>query len=142
MARNFRRKHTSHPIADLNVTNLIDLGFMLLVIFMIVTPLMQQEQKISVELPVESMSAQEKPDPKQRTESITVQPNGEVLLGGQRFTLKQLAAELKKFAAESKPPVIHLRLDAKATAQQFVSVMDELKKHNLTKIAFDTQVVR
>ena len=142
MARNFRRKHTSHPIADLNVTNLIDLGFMLLVIFMIVTPLIQQEQKIPVELPVESMSAQQKPDPRERTESITVQPNGEVLLGGQRFTLKQLAAELAKFAAESKPPVIHLRLDAKATAQQFVSVMDELKKHNLTKIAFDTQVVR
>ena len=34
MARVFRRKHTAHPIADLNVTNLIDLGFMLLIIFM------------------------------------------------------------------------------------------------------------
>ena len=36
MARNFRRHRVSHPIADLNVTNLIDLGFMLLIIFMIV----------------------------------------------------------------------------------------------------------
>ena len=52
MARNFRRKHTAHPIADLNVTNLIDLGFMLLIIFMVATPLIQQEQKIPVNLPV------------------------------------------------------------------------------------------
>jgi biopolymer transport protein ExbD len=142
MARNFRRKQTAHPIADLNVTNLIDLGFMLLIIFMIATPLIQQEQKIPVELPVESMSAQPKPDPKQRTQSITVQADGRVLLGDQPYTIRQLAAELAKFAAEPKPPVIHLRLDARSTAQQFVTVMDELKKHDLTKIAFDTQVVR
>lgn len=35
---------------------------------------------------------------------------------------------------------MHLRLDAKSTAQQFVAVMDELKKHNLVKISFDTQI--
>ena len=29
MARNFRRTRSAHPIADLNVTNLIDLGFIL-----------------------------------------------------------------------------------------------------------------
>ena len=142
MARNFRRKHSSHPIADLNVTNLIDLGFMLLIIFMVATPLIQQEQKISVDLPIESVSTQEKPDPRQRTETITVRPDGGVLLGDRPFTVRQLGAELMKFAAEVRPPIIHLRLDAKATAQQFITVMDELKKHNLTKIAFDTKVAR
>ena len=142
MARNFHRTHTSHPIADLNVTNLIDLGFMLLIIFMVATSVIKQEQRIPVELPVESVSAQPKPDPKQRTESITVQADGRVLLGDRPFSVRQLAAELTKFAAEPKPPVIHLRLDAKSTAQQFITVMDELKKHNLTKIAFDTNVVQ
>lgn len=142
MARNFRRKHAAHPIADLNVTNLIDLGFMLLIIFMVATPLIQQEQKIPIDLPVESVSAQQKHDPKERTESLTVQADGRVLLGDRPFTVKQLIPELAKFAAEPRPPVIHLRLDAKTTAQQFVTIMDELKKHNLTKIAFDTQVTR
>ena len=32
MARNFRRPRTAQPIADLNVTNMIDLGFTLLII--------------------------------------------------------------------------------------------------------------
>jgi biopolymer transport protein ExbD len=144
MARTFRRKHSSQPIADLNVTNLIDLGFMLLIIFMVATPLIQQEQKIQVDLPVESMSAQPKNDPKERSESITVLPDGRVLLGGgeQPFSMRQLSVELAKFAAEPKPPVIYLRLDAKATAQQFVSVIDELKKHNLMKVSFPTQIAR
>ena len=142
MARNFRRKPTSHPIADLNVTNLIDLGFMLLIIFMVATPLIQQEQKIPVNLPFESAKPQQKPDPKERFETVTVHADGRILLGDRPFSLRQLAPEFARFAAESRPPVIQLRCDAKVTVQQLVSVMDELKKHNLTKVAFPTQVER
>src|SRR6476659_5486504 len=113
MARTFRRKHSSHPIADLNVTNLIDLGFMLLIIFMVATPLIQQEQKIPVNLPVEARSPQQPPDPNERFETITVKADGRLMLGDRPFSLKQLSPELAKFAAESKPPVIQLRCDAK-----------------------------
>ena len=142
MARSFRRKQSAHPIADLNVTNLIDLGFMLLIIFMVATPLIQQEQKIPVDLPFESARPQQKVDPKERFETITVQADGRILLGDRPFSLRQLAPELAKFALETRPPVIQLRCDAKVTMQQLVSVMDELQKHNLTKIAFPTQVAR
>jgi biopolymer transport protein TolR len=142
MARNFRRKHSSHPIADLNVTNLIDLGFMLLIIFMVATPLIQQEQKVPVNLPIESTKPQQKPDPKERFETITVQADGRVLLDGRPFTIRQLTPELARFAAEPKPPIIQLRCDAKATMQHIITVMDELRKHDLLKIAFPTQVER
>jgi biopolymer transport protein TolR len=76
MARNFRRHRQAHAIADLNVTNLIDLAFMLLIIFMVATPLIQQEQHIPVNLPVESVSPQQKADPRDRFEAITVLPDG------------------------------------------------------------------
>ena len=142
MARTFRRPRTAQPIAEMNITNLVDLGFTLLIIFMIATPLINQEQTIPVSLPIESVSAQQKPDPALRSESITVLPDGRVLLGDRPMIIRQLSVQLAKFAAEPKPPVIRLRLDAKATAQQFVTVMDELKKHNLSKISFDTQVAR
>ena len=142
MARNFRRKHSSQPIADLNVTNLIDLGFMLLVIFMVATPLMQQEQKVAINLPVESAKPQPKPDPKDRFETITVQADGRVLLDGRLTTIRQLSAELARFAAEPKPPVIQLKCDAKATMQHIITVMDELRKHDLTRIVFPTEVER
>jgi biopolymer transport protein TolR len=142
MARHFRRKQTAHPIADLNVTNLIDLGFMLLIIFMIATPLIQQEQKIPVNLPIESVKPQQKPDPKERYETITVQADGRLMLGDRPYSMRQLIPELEKFAAESKPPVIQIRTDADAKMQQIVTLMDELQKHNLTKVAFPTQVAK
>ncbi len=140
MARRFRRKHASHPIADLNVTNLIDLGFMLLIIFMIATPLMQQEQKVAVDLPIESVKPQQTPDPKDRYETVTVKADGSVLLDARSLSIRQLSAELQRFAAEPKPPIIQLRCDAKATMQHIITVMGELQKHSLTKVVFPTQV--
>ena len=80
MARTFRRQRTAHPIADLNLTNLIDLGFTLLIIFMIATPLINQEQTIPVTLPTESKSAQQKPDPKTRFVAISVDARGNIYL--------------------------------------------------------------
>ncbi len=142
MARTFRRARQMHPIAELNITNLVDLGFTLLIIFMIATPLINQEQTLPVNLPVESASTQPKPDPNDPTETITIKADGTVVLGSRPLTQSQLSRELATLATQARQPVIHLRLDAKATAQQFVAVMDELKKNRLSKISFDTQTTR
>ena len=82
MARNFRRTRSAHPIADLNVTNLIDLGFILLIIFMVVATVAKQEQTLPVNLPTESKSIQIKPDPDDKFESITIRADGSISLGG------------------------------------------------------------
>ncbi len=143
MARNFRRPRSAQPIAELNVTNLIDLGFMLLIIFMIATPLINQnEQTMRVELPVESRSEQTKPDPNERFQEVVVKADVTITLDKRPMTLAQFASELRVIAAQSKPPSTRLRVDAKASAQQWLSVMDELKKNKLFKINFDTQTVR
>lgn len=140
MARNFRRSRQSAPISELNVTNLIDLGFTLLIIFMIATPLINQEQTIPVDLPVEQASTQDPPDPETQFETITIRADGTVLLGEQTVPLNQLAAALEPFAAQSEPPVFRIRMDADSTAQQFVTVMEALKSQQLSRITFDTQV--
>jgi len=139
MARIFRRSRTLHPVAELNVTNMVDLGFTLLIIFMITTPLIQQEQTVPVNLPVESKSQQAKPDPDARYETIVIKADGTCLLGSRPVALNRMVAALATYATESKPPVFRIRMDASSTAQQFISVMDALKKNNLSKITFDTE---
>ena len=79
MARTFRRKHAQHPISELNVTNLIDLGFTLLIIFMITTSA-KQEQSIPVNLPSESRSPQVKPDKDARYVAIAIDARGPISL--------------------------------------------------------------
>lgn len=140
MARTFRRQRQTAPISELNVTNLIDLGFTLLIIFMIATPLIQNEQTVPVDLPVESKSAQSKPPPDTQFQTIVIRANGTVQLGEIAIPLEKLQDALARFAAQPKPPVFRIRMDSKATAQHFITVMDALKQNKLSKVSFDTQV--
>ena len=141
MARIFRRQRQSHAIAEINVTNLIDLGFTLLIIFMISTPLINQEQTIPVRLPFESRSSQVKPEQGDRFESISIDAHGRYYLNSQQtpFSLPELRVRLQNWGGERKPPIIRIRGDAKVPYEKIVQLMDELKRANLLKFTFDTQ---
>ncbi len=139
MARTFRRRKQQHPISELNVTNLIDLGFTLLIIFMIATPLINQEQTIPINLPVETKSKQVTPDKDAKFVSVTIDAKGNYLLENRLITQRDLSARLKQYGAEPKQPVIRLRADGSVDYQKVITLMDELKQANLTKVTFDTQ---
>jgi biopolymer transport protein ExbD len=126
MARTFRRQRQAHPIADLNVTNLIDLGFTLLIIFMIATPLINQEQTIP-------------PDKDTKFVSITIDSKGNAFVDNAPVNARDLSVRLRTLGTESKPPVIRIRADGTVPYQKVIGLIDELKKNNLTRITFDTQ---
>ncbi len=138
MARTFRRQRQAHPIAELNVTNLIDLGFTLLIIFMIATPLIT-EQTIRVNLPVESKSLQAKPEMGDRFVAVSIDARGAYYLENHPIPLQELRSRLRAFSAESKPPVIRIRGDGAVPYERIIQLMDELKKANLLRFTFDTQ---
>jgi biopolymer transport protein TolR len=139
MARTFRRPRQLQPIAELNVTNLIDLGFTLLIIFMIATPLITQDQSIAVNLPLESKSQQAKPDPSDTSVSVTVKTDGTYSLDMRQLALPQLLRELDALAKRAKPPIVHVRLDGKAIADDWVKVLDRLKTDKL-RAFIDTRI--
>src|SRR5204862_5921781 len=113
MARHVRGHRVAQPIADLNVTNLIDLGFILLVIFMIATPLIQQEQTIPVQLPTVSKSPQTKVDVKDRFVAVAVDAKGYYVDNRKvPVTLAELRSRLRAYALEPKQPVIRIRGDS------------------------------
>jgi biopolymer transport protein TolR len=139
MARIFRRPRHLHPVAELNITNMVDLGFTLLIIFMISTPLIQKEQTIPVNLPVEGKKAQTPPADTD-FQAIAIDRAGNFYFAGKRVGFAELSSNLGALAAKPKPPVIRIRADLTLQWQQVVRVMDEIKKHNLTRITFDTEV--
>jgi biopolymer transport protein TolR len=139
MARTFRRQRQMHPIAELNVTNLIDLGFTLLIIFMIATPLIQQEQAIHVNLPIESKRAQDKSDKDVTFQSISINKAGEYYWGNRHIQPSELGVLLEEAAHKARPPVINISADGTVPYQRVITLMDEVKKHNLSKVSFHTQ---
>jgi biopolymer transport protein TolR len=146
MARTFRRNRSMHALSELNVTNLLDLAFVLLIIFMIATPLINQEQTLPVNLPVESMSEQSPPDKDTKFVAVTVKADGTFLIdadGNRPVSARDLPARLKSLAASgtgAKAPVIRIRADATVPYQRIITLMDELKKAGLGRVSFDTQV--
>lgn len=140
MARTFRRPRQTAPISEMNVTNLVDLGFTLLIIFMIATPLINQEQTIQVNLPEESRSTQPPPDPETVFVSVSVDAQGRYYVDNQAVDWGTLQARLAEWARRPRQPVVRIRADGTVPYQQVVRLMDELKKNQLSRMTFDTQV--
>jgi len=139
MARTFRRHRAAHPIAELNITNLVDLAFVLLIVFMIATPFMQQEQTIPVKLPAEERTKQDKPDPTLRTETITIDARGNYFLNRRPIAFRDLQVQFRAFASEEKQPIIRIAGDVDGSWGKVAAVVSELKKHNLTRIDIATE---
>ena len=141
MARNFRRHRSAHPIADLNVTNLIDLGFILLVIFMIATPLIQQEQTMAVNLPAVAKAPQTKADPNDRFVVIVVHAKGIYIdNGASPLALAELHTKLQALALQPKPPVIRIKGDAKILYERVAEVLNEMQRAGLTRFWIDSKM--
>jgi biopolymer transport protein TolR len=136
MARTFRRHRQSHPIADLNVTNLVDLGFCLLIIFMLAAPL-ANEQTVPVNLPVESASEQQLVDKNTKFVALTIDAKGITYIDNTPVNSRDLAVRLR--GLDVKNTVIRIRAEGNVQYQKIITLMDEVKKSGLSRISFDTQ---
>jgi biopolymer transport protein TolR len=144
MARNFRRQRSIQPIAELNVTNLIDLGFLLLVIFMIATPLLQQEETIPVQLPSLTQAPPQKADPDDRFVAVGVDARGQFYAENVNtpLSIAELQSRLRAYAAERKPPVIRVRGDARVYWERMAELMNEMQRAGLTRFTIDYQTAK
>jgi len=136
MARTFQRRRTLAPLSELNVTALIDLGFSLMIIFMISTPLIENEQTIPVELPVSTESTGRDPD--RRYVELVVTTEG-YRLDGVLMNREQLEANLRSYGNSVTPPDIGLIADRSIQYQEVITVIDLLKQNDLTRLNLDTQ---
>ena len=92
--RRFSSRGHGTVLAELNITPLLDLVFVLLIIFMITTPLL--EQQLPVDLPKSSQAASSNlPDPKSIV-PLTIHKDGTVLLGQEAVALNQLSGALHR----------------------------------------------
>lgn len=108
--RRSSRSSSGLALAELNITPLLDLVFVLLIIFMITTPLM--EQQLPVALPKASTSiATSLPDPKSIL-TLTLAKDGSTLLGSEKIRLDQLTSLLTQRKARDPQLVVSLRADS------------------------------
>ncbi len=125
MRRSFRSQSQGHALAELNITPLLDLVFVLLIIFMITTPLM--EQQLPVDLPKATTSLPTTmPDPKSIL-TLTLSKDGSVLLGSEKVTLDQLTPLLTQRKARDPELVVSLRADSSLPYEKIFRALEAVR---------------
>ena len=121
----FSSDNTGGPMADINVTPLVDVMLVLLIIFIITAPLMSH--KVKIELP-EANLAQKPDDSEKRVMPITVsvKEDGSLFWNDEAITREVLESRLSSVAQQTPQPPLNLRGD-KTTKMRTIN--------DITKIA-------
>jgi len=120
--------------AEINVTPLVDVVLVLLVIFMVVTPLLKQE--VPVELPLAEHS-RAVTDPEQLT--LTVTADGRALLDGQEVLRDELVDELRRLYAARPDKALFLEADRGVPYGRVVEIMDDCREAGIASIGVLTR---
>jgi len=122
------------PMADINVTPLVDVMLVLLVIFIITAPLMASS--IRLDLP---QTAAGRPVASPRFVSLVVDARGDVFLNEQPVTLDVLAMRLASAAADGSDTEVQLRADRTVPYGKVVELMGIANQAGLSRIGFVTE---
>jgi biopolymer transport protein ExbD len=121
------------PMADINVTPMVDVMLVLLVIFIITAPLFTHA--IKLDLPnAPSAPAPEKPE----TISLSINDQGRIFWGSDPVDLKDLPAKFAAASQKKPEPELQLRAD-KATRYEIIAeVMAAAQNNGMSKMGFVT----
>lgn len=133
--RRFSQRNSLVTLSDINITPLLDLAFVLLIIFVITTPLL--EQSINIKLPTGGAASQTIPRNDIRTIEISAQ--GVYMLNRHRVTLDQMRNELVRDARANPNLVISIRADENGRNKDLYAVIDMCQHNGLTRFSFRTE---
>ncbi len=118
------------PLAEINVTPLVDVMLVLLIIFMVTAPMMAAGMKVN--LP-QARSA--RPVNPKDPVVITIAKGGKLMLGTDEIPLDRLVDVVSAKIEGDLSHVIQLRGDKDASIGDMVALMDMLSLHGMTHIA-------
>ena len=121
--------------AEINVTPLLDLAFVLLIIFMITTPLIEN----SMNLIIPSSGAATTPVNASQVQTISIDRQERVKLNNETLDPQTLSARLAALKQTNPEVAIVIRPDRELPVQKLVSLMDALQRAQITKVGIATK---
>ena len=137
--RRFSQRSALVTLSEINITPLLDLAFVLLIIFVITTPLL--EKGLELKLP----KVEGQPDKTIRREDIRtveITSQGVYALKGQRMALDQIIRELAKDFQFNKNLVVYIRADGDSRIKEAAALMDGCQRNGITRYSLRTEPVK
>ncbi|HVY54886.1 MAG TPA: protein TolR [Thermodesulfobacteriota bacterium] len=129
-------------MSEINVTPFVDVMLVLLVIFMVTTPILYQG--VDVNLPKTESQPMPSLD-RERKVVVTVNSSGQIFIEKEQYTLDQLRIEIRKLMAERGKNLtdedVFLRADTGVPYGTVVEVMSEIRNAGVQKIGLITEPV-
>jgi len=124
----------NEPYDDINITPMLDLAYVLLVIFIIMTT--ATVQGITVNLPKASTTPSLA---KPQTKAVTITQDGTVYLDTYPVTMQELESRLRQYKAVNPDLPVVIKADASIQYQRVVDVLDLMSKLEITHLGLVTQ---
>jgi biopolymer transport protein ExbD len=118
------------PLAEINVTPMVDVMLVLLVIFMITAPLLT----VGVPLDLPKSRAAQLTEPKKPV-ILSLDRQGEIFIGDERIGAEELETRLAALAAEDPNRIVYVRSDRSNTYAQLMDTLGVVNHAGFSKVS-------
>jgi biopolymer transport protein ExbD len=132
--RRFSQRNSLVTLSDINITPLLDLAFVLLIIFVITTPLL--EQSINLKLPHGGQT--EKKLDKGDIRTVEISSTSYYALDKKRLALPQIISQLAQDFRANQNLVVYIRADKDSRYDLVAQLIDGCQKNGITRYSLRT----
>ena len=133
--RRYSQRQNLSTLSEINITPLLDLAFVLLIIFMITTPLLES----SMNLVIPSSGTTNPPIKSSQVQIVSIDRNETIRFNNQVIDLKALTTRLTELKQTNPDIAVVIRPDRDLPVQKLITLMDALKQAQITKVGIATR---
>ena len=134
--RRYSKRQTLVTLSDINITPLLDLAFVLLIIFIIATPMIKPEQGLNLKLPGGGSADILR---KEQVRTVDIGLDGRFLLDGKEMPLPRMGVALSQAMQQDPEMVVYIRADREGRNKYTMAVVDECLSRGITRVSFRTE---
>jgi biopolymer transport protein ExbD len=133
--RRYSQRQSLSTLSEINITPLLDLAFVLLIIFMITTPLLEN----SMNLVIPSSGATNQPINSSQVQTLSIDRSETIRFNNQVVDLELLTTQLIQLKQANPDVAIVIRPDRELPVQKLIALMDRLRRAQITKVGIATK---
>ena len=118
-------------LSDINITPLIDLAFVLLIIFVIISPSIRSERENSIELNLPKGGSSDQPINPKNIRTLEAVPAGGYRLDGRAMTLEQVESALRSEGRSNPDLIVYIRIDGEDRVKRVATIWDFCEKERI-----------